>query len=57
MPHCYDHGTDRGLESSRLDLEYQVPEMLVQVQGQPELLSEFKTSLGSLWKLYLKMKM
>lgn len=57
MPHCYDHGTYRGLESSRLDLEYQVPEMLVQVQGQPELLSEFKTSLGSLWKLYLKMKM
>lgn len=32
-------------------------QMLVQVQGQPELLSEFKTSLGSLWKLYLKMKM
>lgn len=38
-------------------MEYQVLEMLVQVQGLPELLSEFKTSLGSLWKLYLKIKM
>lgn len=56
MPHCYDRGTDRGLQSSRLGLEYQVLEMLVQVQGLPELLSEFKTSLGSLWKLCLKMK-